>query len=301
MLPAILAHNLTKSYRRGVVATNGLDLRVDPGVVYGLIGRNGAGKTTTLRLLVGLLRPDAGQAFVLGHDLWQAPSELRQRVAYVSQSQQAPNWMSLEDLTRYARGFYGRWSDANAKLLSQRWELPWKVPVGQLSGGQQRLVAILIAMAARPEVLLLDEPAAGLDPIARDSLNQCLVESMLETGCTILLSTHLIGDLERLATHVGIMDRGRIVQSGEVEDWHRTLRRVQIVFPGEGPPSEFAVPGALRSQQLGPVVTAVARIADEEQLNHIRAIPGVRVNVFPLTLEEVFVALFRNQDPGTER
>lgn len=296
MPPAISARNLTKSYGRGVVATNALNLEIESGVVYGLIGRNGAGKTTTLRLLMGLLRPDSGTAHVLGHSLWTAPAAIRQRVAYVSQSQQLPDWMSLADLSRYSRTFYGRWNAGLVERLAQRWELPTAVAVGKLSGGQQRLVAILLALAVSPEVLLLDEPAAGLDPIARDALNTCLVETMLESGCTILLSTHLVADLERLATHVGIMDRGRIVQSGEVEEWHRTLRRVQVVFPGAEPPRDFAIPGALRTQMLGPVVTAIARVTHEEQLDHLREIPGTRVNIFPLTLEEVFVALYRGND-----
>lgn len=295
MEPAILAQNLSKSFRKGAVAVNGLDLAIAPGVVYGLIGRNGAGKTTTLRLLMGLLKPDSGTARVLGADLWEASSVHRQRVAYVSQSQQCPDWMSVTDLGRYARRFYTRWDPDLAADLARRWELPTQLPTGRMSGGQQRLAAILVALAARPDVLLLDEPAAGLDPIAREWLNTCLVETLLQTGCTILLSSHLISDLERLATHVGIMDRGRIVQSGEVEDWQRTLRRVQVVFAETGPPRDFAIPGAIRTQVLGPVVTAIARIANEEQIALLQAIPGTRVNVFPLSLEETFVALFRDQ------
>lgn len=297
MEPAIAAQNLSKSFRKGAVAVNGLDLAIAPGVVYGLIGRNGAGKTTTLRLLMGLLKPDSGTARVLGADLWEASSVHRQRVAYVSQSQQSPDWMSVTDLGRYARRFYTRWDPDLAADLARRWELPTQLPTGRMSGGQQRLAAILVALAARPDVLLLDEPAAGLDPIAREWLNTCLVETLLQTGCTILLSSHLISDLERLATHVGIMDRGRIVQSGEVEDWQRTLRRVQVVFAEPGPPRDFAIPGAIRTQVLGPVVTAIARIANEEQIALLQAIPGTRVNVFPLSLEETFVALFR--DPAS--
>lgn len=290
---AIEARGLTKGFGSGIVAVSALDLRVERGEVYGLIGRNGAGKTTTLRLLMGLLKAESGEARILGVDLWSAPRSHRQRVAYVSQGLPTPGWMTLEDLCRYTSHFHERWDGALAAELARRWELDADRPIVRLSGGQQRLAALLAAIAARPDVLILDEPAAGLDPIARSSLNECLIETLMRgEGCTVLLSTHLIGDLERLATRVGIMDRGRILLEGEVDEWQRTLRRVQVVFEG-GVPECFAIPGALRTEVMGPVVTAVARIADEGQLAPVRGIGGARVFVFPLTLEEVFLELFR--------
>ncbi|MSU34051.1 MAG: ABC transporter ATP-binding protein [Pedosphaera sp.] len=296
MPPVISARDLTKTFRGGIVAVSGLDLEIEAGVVYGLIGRNGAGKTTTLRLLMGLLRPDRGEVRILGGDLWSAPRSTRHRIAYVSQGQQVPDWMSLTDLCRYAAHFYDRWDRDIARDLANRWDLPWNHAIGRLSGGQQRLAALLTALATRPGVLLLDEPAAGLDPIARHSLNDCLIEALLRSdGCTILLSTHLIGDLERLATRVGIMDRGRIVAAGEVDDWQRTVRKAQVVFPGEFVPREFNMPGALRSETLGPVITAICRAPDDTVWDAIRTRYGARINVFPLTLEEVFVEMFRDR------
>jgi ABC-2 type transport system ATP-binding protein len=295
--PAIFTHDLTKSFGRDVVAVSGLDLEVERGTVFGLIGRNGAGKTTTLRLLMGLLREDRGEARVLGARLWDAPAGLRQRVAYVSQSKQAPEWMSVDDLCRYTSHFYDRWDGALARQLIRRWELPNTTPVGRLSGGMQRLASLVVALSARPEVLLLDEPASGLDPIARRSLLTCLIEALMRgDGCTMLLSTHMLGDLERFANRIGIMDRGRLVASGDLEDWQRTVRRVQVVFAESAPPSDFNIPGAMRTDRLGPVVTAIARVADVGQLAHIREIPGTRVQVFPLTLEEIFVELFREKE-----
>lgn len=297
MLP-IVAQHLSKTFRspfgRGVVAVNSFSLRVEPGAVYGLIGRNGAGKTTSLRLLLGLLRADSGEARLLGHDFWKADSATRQRVGYVAQAAAAPDWMSLRDLWRYSAHFYDRWDQGYARSLARRWEIPTDRPLGRLSGGTRRLASVLTALAIRPELLILDEPAAGLDPIARRDVLSCLVDALLTVdGCTILLSTHLLGDLERLASHVGIMEHGRIVTQGSVEDWKRTMRRVQVVFPEAAVPAGAAIPGALRSQSLGPVLTGVVRLEDPAQLDGLRDLPGVRVNEFPLTLEELFVELFQ--------
>jgi ABC-2 type transport system ATP-binding protein len=301
MSAIVEASNLTKAYGRDVVAVSALDLRIERGAVYGLIGRNGAGKTTTLRLLMGLLRPDAGSARLLGHDFWHASPEIRQRVAYVSQGHLAPDWMTFDDLCRYSGHFYDRWDQDFARDLARRWDLPWKRPLGKLSGGNQRLASLAAALAARPEILLLDEPAAGLDPIARRALLVCLTEVLgdgITDGATILLSTHLLSDLERLASHVGIMDRGRLVAEGTVEDWQRTMRRVQVVFEESAPPRDFAIPGALRSQTLGPVVTALARVDHDSQLDGLRQIPGARLFVFTLSLEELFVEFFDRPVPA---
>jgi ABC-2 type transport system ATP-binding protein len=295
---AIEATDLTKTFKGGVVAVSGLDLRVPRGTVYGLIGRNGAGKTTTIRLLLGLLRADHGTARILGHDLWAAPRSLRARVAYVSQAQALPGWMSLADLTRYAAHFYENWDSLQARDLARRWGLGWHQPLGTMSAGEQRRVALLLALAPRPEVLVLDEPSAGLDPIARREVVEALVSLLSQDqGCTILLSTQIISDLERVVEHVGMMDRGRMVKAARLEHLQQTMRRVQVIFPDASPPADFVVPGALRSQVTGPVVSAVAQVANAEQLDPVRRLPGVRLQVFPLGLEDIFIELFGRGDP----
>ncbi len=289
----IEARNLTKAFRGGIVAVSGLDLAVPRGSVYGLIGRNGAGKTTTLRLLMGLLRPDQGEAKVFGASLWNAPHKLRQRVAYVSQSQQLPGWMTLDELSRSNASFYPRWDPDLARVLARRWELPLKRPIAHLSGGEQRQSSILLALATRPEVLFLDEPAAGLDPIARRELLASLVDSLSwQDGCTIMFSTHYIGDLERIAEHVAMMDRGRITRSLRLDEWLQSTKRVQVVFDGDSVPPEFTIPGTRRSRSEGPVFTALVELSNEDQLNHVRALRGTRVNIFAMNLEEIFIDLF---------
>jgi ABC-2 type transport system ATP-binding protein len=290
---AIEASNLSKVFAGNVVAVSGFDLAVPRGTVYGLIGRNGAGKTTAIRVLMGLLRANSGTARVLGEDLWTASRSTRARVAYVSQVQQLHAWMSLEELCYYLSHFYEKWDPPYARDLSDRFGLAWERQIGLMSGGEQRKAAIVLALAARPEVLLLDEPAAGLDPIARRELVDELVSVVSQSeGCTVLFSTHIIADIERLAEYVGVMDRGRMVMSARLDDLQSRTKRVQVVFATPEPPAGFAVPGAVRSRTEGPVVTAVVRLESDTQLDAVRAIPGARVNVFPLGLEDTFIEIF---------
>ncbi len=207
---AITAFNLCKTFAGGMQAVSALDLAVPRGAVYGLLGRNGAGKTTALRLLMGLLRATSGTAAILGQDMWRADHRHRQRVAYVSQEQQIHAWMSFDQLVDYVAHFYDRWDQAHARALAHRFGIARDVAVGLLSGGQRRLAAVILALAARPEVLVLDEPAAGLDPVARRGLIDALIDALGEgADSTILLSTHICSDLERLANHIGIMDWAR--------------------------------------------------------------------------------------------
>lgn len=288
--PVLHARGLVKTFG-GVVALNGLHLQVGRGEVMALVGRNGAGKTTAMRILLGLTRADAGTAHILGQDWWEAGAVDRQRVAYVSQQGQPPGWMTLGELGRMSARFFARWDSGLARELAGRWEVPWNRPLGRLSGGHQRLAALAWALATRAEVLLLDEPAAGLDPVSRRDVMRGLVDALMRTeGCTVLLNTHVLADVERLATHVAVLQQGSVVATAAVEEWQRTMRRVQVVVPGQEVPPGLEVPGTLRSHRSGPVLTALARVTDDAQLGPVRALPGVRVHVFPLTMEEWFVA-----------
>src|SRR6266540_3935075 len=256
--PVIQARDLTKTFRGGIVPVNGLDLEVRRGAVYGLVGRNGAGKTTLLRLALALLTPDRGSVTVLGSDLRYAARSLRSLVAYVSQTQQLQGWMTLEELCRCVGRFYLKWDKAYAQALAANWGLPWKRPVGSLSSGEQRKAAILLAFAGRPEVLVLDEPAAGFDLVARRELVAQIVDAITQgDGCTVLLSTHLVGDLERVADHIGVIDGGRMAVSERLEDLLNRTKRVQVIFEDEQPPAHFAIPGALCTRRAGPVVNAI--------------------------------------------
>lgn len=296
MSEVIQARGLTKIFHDRTVAVKDLDLQVRPGAVYGLIGRNGSGKTTALRLLLGLLRPDHGEACVLGWDLARAPRAIRRRVAYVCQGHNLPERVSLEQLSWSLARYNERWDPGHARALAARWGLPWRQSLGCLSSGRQRQAAILAALAGRPEVLILDEPAAGLDPAARRELLAQIVDVLGEgSGCTVLLSTHLVGDLERLANYIGMMHLGRMALALPLETLLQQFQRVQVVFSTDEPPADFALPGQLSHTRSGPVFNAVVRWPAGYELEALRAPLDARIQVFPMGLEEIFIALFGNE------
>jgi ABC-2 type transport system ATP-binding protein len=301
MESAVEIQNLGKMFPGSVVAVNDMTLAVPRGAVYGLIGRNGAGKTTALRMLMGLLKPSHGTAKVLGHDLRRAPCTVREAVTYVSQSQRLHDWMTLPELCVYLGFLYRMWDSDYARKLAVRFELPLDRPIGMMSGGEQRKSAILLALAPHPDVLVMDEPAAGLDPIARRELIDILIEILAEGhGCTVIFSTHIISDLERIADHVGIMDHGSMVISSLLEDLQTSTRRVQIIFDGDRVPENFKLAGAIKAAVSGSVYSAVIRTAGDLQAEVQSSGYQARVNVFPLGLEDIFISVLGPESKGID-
>src|SRR5262249_42709648 len=295
MSEVIEARGLTKVFQDRTVAVKDLDLQVRRGEIYGLIGRNGSGKTTALRLLLGLLKADSGEARVLGWDLCAAPGGIRRRVGYVCQGQNLPERASLEQLSWCLARYNERWDSGYACEMAGRWGLPWRRPLGWLSSGRQRQAAILVALAGRPEVLILDEPAAGLDPAARRELLAQIVDVLGEgDGWTVLLGTHLVGDLGSTAHHIGILYSGRMALSLPLETLLQQFKRVQVVFATDEPPADFAMPGQLSQTRSGPVFKAVVRWPNGCELDALRASVDARIQVFPIGLEEIFIEFFGN-------
>ena len=164
-----------------------------------------------------------------------------------------------------------------------------------MSAGEQRKTAVVLSLASQPEILLLDEPTAGLDSIAKREFVNLLVDVLADRPeTTIVLSTHEIGDLGRLANVIGVMDRGRLVLSHEVEELQQTMRKVQIIYPNEENGAGLRLPGLIRQEQVGSVVTAVCRLANDHQLDFLREEPGVRVEIFPMGIEDIFVEVFES-------
>jgi ABC-2 type transport system ATP-binding protein len=273
-------------------ALQDLSLDVQRGTVVGLLGRNGAGKTTLLRSIMGLLRADSGVAHVFGSSLQDGTIEMRSRVAYVPQEAKLFHRLSLERHAGLLRRFYPKFDLQLARTLAGRLEVHWTDSFATLSVGSRRKAAVVLALASGADLLVLDEPAAGLDPLARRELYELLIDSLGEGGeRTVLLSTHLVGDLERLADRVAILHEGRTLHVDQVEGYTERFVRVQIIFP-DAVPMDFEIPGASTTRREGSVAIGVVDVESAgDGLAEFEAGSELRLQRFPLQLEDVFIEL----------
>jgi ABC-2 type transport system ATP-binding protein len=214
-----------------VVALDGLSLTVRPGQLYGFLGRNGAGKTTTLRILMGVLAAKSGTVEVLGERVKKVTVELKRRIGYVSQEQYFYPWMTARQLGDFVRSFYPTWDDAEFTRLLGLLDVPLTRRSVELSGGTRTKLALALALASRPPLLLLDEPTSGLDPVARHEFNSLVAAMVKERGTTVFFSSHLVDEVEAMSTHVGLIDKGKLRVEAELQSLLASARRVTSAAP----------------------------------------------------------------------
>src|SRR5467141_1420058 len=205
------------------------------GAVYGLVGANGAGKTTLIKHILGLLRAQSGSVRVFGLDPVADPVAVLSRIGYLSEEHDLPGWMRVDELIRYSRAFRPTWDDAYAEELRQSFALDPAAKVKTLSKGQKARAGLLIALAYRPELLLLDEPSSGLDPLVRRDILSAVIRTIADEGRTVLFSSHLLQEVEQVADHVTMIDHGRIVLSAPldaIKKSHRSLNEAFIAHVG---------------------------------------------------------------------
>ena len=211
-------------------ALHDLSLTVPRGGVFGLIGGNGAGKTTLIRHLLGMLKAQQGSVRVFGLDPVAAPAAVLGRIGYLSEDRDLPNWMRLQDLLRYTQAFYPAWDSVYAEELRKNFDLNPATRVKSLSRGQRARAGLLIALAHRPELLVLDEPSSGLDPVVRRDILGSIIRTVADEGRTVLFSSHLLDEVERVADRVAIIHEGRILLTSEMEQIRESHRRLVLQF-----------------------------------------------------------------------
>ena len=282
--------DLRKSYD-GVDAVCGLNMQVPAGSICGFLGRNGAGKTTTLKLLLGMARPASGRARVFGLDA-DAPAssvEIRRRTGFVSEDKDLYNYMTVAEMIRFTAAFYPRWRDDLEKRYLRSFELPADRKVKSLSRGMRTKLALLLALARGADLLILDEPTSGLDPAAIEEVLQALVAHVASERMSVFFSSHQIAEVDQIADYVVIIDRGRVVVSGALDDLRERYRRVQIVFDGEAPDITFRAPSIVRVARKGRVVSVLSSGGSDAVIQEARALNPVAVDVVPVTLKDIFL------------
>jgi ABC-2 type transport system ATP-binding protein len=280
--------NLSRRFGR-TVALDGVNLDVPRGVVFGLVGENGAGKTTLIKHLLGRLKAQTGTVRVFGLDPARDPIGVLARIGYLSEDRDMPDWMRLSELFRYLRAFYPTWDDALAEELRRQFDLDPAARIKTLSQGQRARVGLLVALAYRPELLVLDEPSTGLDPIVRREILAAIIRTIAEEGRTVLFSSHLLDEVERVSDHVALVDRGRIVLSESLELIKASHRRLTLRFdePLASPPA-FA--GSSRWEGDGREWSATCRGLLEDLKGEAAGIGARIIEVHTPSLDEIFVA-----------
>jgi ABC-2 type transport system ATP-binding protein len=291
---AIETTDLTKRFGNKT-AVDQLTLKIPRGSVFGLLGRNGAGKTTAIRMAVGQLHPTSGDVLTLGVDPYLHGEAENTRIAYVSESTAPPAWMSVRAVMQFYEQMYPRWNARLAETLCEEWRLDRREPYAKMSKGRKRLTLLLPALCQGAELLILDEPAAGLDVPARRNMLEQILNIACEGDRTVLLSSHILSDLERVVDRVAILDEGRLVAQGELDQLKTSVRR--IVFEGlvdrEELASSFQV---LRISDNGRETQAAVADFSRDRLNEFLTSRGDlrETKDYQLNLEDLFLEMTGN-------
>lgn len=292
---AIQIRGLFKSYRKHSVL-GGVDWSVPAGSVVGLLGKNGAGKTTLIKCALGLLRPDAGETFILGQPAWPLDEQAKARLGYVPQSAGLYSWMRIWQLVAYTAPFYPRWNTKLVDALLSDWELSPDQRIGSLSAGTQQKLAIILALGHEPDLLVLDEPAASLDPAARRDFLKAVLTVAAEGNRTVLFSTHITSDLERVADRVALLKDGKIAYDGELDELKDSIKRWHVTAAA-AIPADWAIPGVVRTAISGSQALLTVRGATSEVRRQAEQQYGVAIEVEDLTLEDIFLELHHDRLP----
>ena len=273
--------NVTKKFG-DFKALNGLTLTVPKGAVYGLVGPNGAGKTTAIRLMLGVYYPDKGKVTMEGEAVFENPA-VKERICSIPDDVFYFPSATLEDMRKFYRGLYPKFDDELFERLQTVFNLPRKTPLRRFSKGMQKQAAFHLSLCTRPELLILDEPLDGLDPVMRRQVCSIILSDVAQNGTTVVISSHNLRELEDVCDHVGIMDKGRMLLEKSLADIQGSTVKLQIA--GEVPEGL----DILHESQSGRLKTLIVRGTAEEVTAKVEAVNPAYFDVLPLSLEEIFI------------
>jgi len=296
--PAVSFEGVTRHFGR-TVALDGVSLQLPHGAVLGLIGRNGAGKTTALRLALGTLWPDAGRIRTLGLDPMTQGRAVATRVALLSEESTLYPWMTVAEIVSFGSHLHPKWDPALATRLTKDLDLDPTKRIKTLSRGTRAKVALVLAVAARPELLLLDDPTAGLDPLVRREVLDGVLQSVSHEGGSVIYASHLVHDVERVSDRIVVFDDGKIRIEGELEALKGRIRRARAVFDSDAPPAG-AIEGAIDVVTDGRILMVTAEASNGSLERALRRLGAREVTIESLPLEEILVALLREDHTSVE-
>ena len=286
---AIQTHHLTR-YFGGKRVVYDLNLSVPRGSIFGFLGRNGSGKTTTLRMILGLLAPTWGESTVLGHDSRNLPPGVRARIGYLAEGHPVHGWMRVKDARAYQSRFYPRWNDDLFRSVLEFFRVDPKTRARSMSRGERAGLCLAMTLAPEPDLLILDDPAIGLDPVARRSLLESMVYATRKADRTIIFSSHLLADIERMADHIAVLDYSVLRAQCSLETFRSCVQQFVLRFEGPPPPQLPPIRGIIqcvpRANQLRLTLVNVTH----ETRAALQALGAVRIDEVPISLEDAFVS-----------
>ena len=293
----IQVNNVVKTFD-GFRALDGLTMTVEEGSIYGLVGPNGAGKSTILRHITGVYRPDSGSVLADGQPVYENPA-VKQKIAVIPDELYYFLSASTRDMMRFYRGLYPRFDDKRYEALREAFpEVDDRQPIRRLSKGMQKQSAFWLALCCQPEVLVLDEPVDGLDPVMRRQVWSLLMGDVAQRGTTVLISSHNLRELEDVCDHVGILSHGRVLLERSLTDLQDNVVKLQLAFDQPGLPKLPEGLKVLHTSQVGRVYTLIVRGSPAEIKTRMAACSPILMEALPLSLEEIFIYELGGEDYG---
>ena len=292
--PVIQVRGLTRYFGRKC-AVDTVSFNVPRGSVFAFIGRNGAGKTTTIRMILGLLEPTRGSSSIFGYDSMTLLPAARTRIGYMAEGHPVYGWMRVGECEGFQRGFYGHWNHDIFAAVIDYFAIAPRTKAGHLSHGQRAGLHLAMTLAIEPELLVLDDPATGLDPAARRALLEAMVYFTRSRERTIFFSSHLLDEVERVADHVAVLDYSVLRANCSVETFRDRVRRLVACFPGQPPRDLPAIPGMLRVVRADNELSLVVANPDGQTRRTLQSLGALAVDEQPISLEDALIAYVGRQ------
>jgi ABC-2 type transport system ATP-binding protein len=293
----IVTESLVKYYD-GRCVIDGIDLKIPRGCIYGLLGRNGIGKTTIIRILLGLDFPTRGKSYILGKDSRQLTNKIKGRIGYVAEGHNMISSYKVSRLIKICKELSMRWNDEFFNHLIEMFRLPMERYVRELSTGMRAELNLALAMATEPELLILDDPTLGLDTVARRQFLELAVDLLQKDGRTILFSSHILGDVERIADRIGILAGCKLVVDCGLEELKRRIKKLRLIFEKKAP-ANLHLTEIVNQQSSGRELTITIANMDEQKQAVINTLGAESCEEIPMSLEDIFIECTRPKQKQT--